>query len=164
MKIVTRFSTKDDKDNIEELILACFGDRSMFGVFDNLDCRYLLAFDKKRLVAMTGLTYSDIYHGYEIDWTCTHPEYRGRGIMHQLFEKVCTMTKEPIYCSCWRQCTNEHVNLYKLMQDFGFEEVVKNRLTVDSRYNCPVARTFCVYFNNQGSCRCCEDLYLRPKR
>lgn len=156
-----RFSAYEDKDDIEKLITLCFGERVHSGVLDNLNGRYLLVFEENKLIAMTGLSYSEIYQGYEIDWTCTHPQYQHKGVMHVLFERVCSLTDEDIYCSCWRLENKENANLHALMRDFGFKEVIRNRASFDSRYNCKSARTYCVYAKDKTHCMCYEDLWLR---
>lgn len=155
-----RLSKLDDKEKIDELMKLCFGEREDYKVFENLSGRYLLAFDDDKLVAMTGLYYNKEYNWYEMDWTCTHPDYQHKGVMHELFARICSYTDEDIYCSCWRLGGNEHVNLHSLMRDFGFVEVVKNRFTWRKSYNCNL---FCVNCNG-NDCKCYEDLYLRRKK
>ena len=167
-----RFSKDDDKEQIRELTMLCFGDRDHCGILENLNTRYLLAFDDEGgLLGMTGLTWSEEYTAYEVDWTCTHPKCQKQGVMHELFKRMCALTDEDIYCSCWRLPGKEKINLYSLMRDFGFEEVIKPRVTWDSRYNCTAGKTkYCVAQKAQlihGTsvkrvpCRCYEDLYLR---
>ena len=154
-----RLSRNDDKEQIRILMRLCFGERKEDKVFDNLQGRYLLAFENGQLIGMTGLYYSDEYKAYEMDWTCTRPEYRHKGIMHELFRRICSFTDEDIYCSCWRLNGNEQVNLHSLMRDFGFKEVVRNRVSWQRPYNCK-DDFYCV--NCSGDeCRCYEDLYIR---
>ena len=156
-----RLSTETDRYKIEELIRLCFGERQHSGAYENLSGRYLLALQDEQIVAMTGLSYSETYNGYEIDWTCTHPEYRNKGIMHDLFKRICSLTDEDIYCSCWRIGNSQQINLSTLMQNFVFKEIIKNKASFDSRYNCRSARTYCVYAKGKSECRCYEDLWLR---
>lgn len=136
-----RLSRETDKYKINELLGLSFGDRNHCGSLDNLTGRYLLAFLDDKLVGMTGLIYSEQYKGYEVDWTCTHPDYRCKGIMHELFSRLCSLTDEIMNCSCWRQQDKDRINLNSLMRDFGFKEVMKPRVTWDSRYNCECGRT-----------------------
>ena len=68
--ITYRRSNKSDKNDILKLIESRFGNRDSYGVTDNLDGRYLLAFDDNDLIAMTGLIDGGFYAGPEIDWTC----------------------------------------------------------------------------------------------
>ena len=161
-----RLSREEDKEIIEQLLESSFGNRNHFGALDNLLGRYLLAFIDDKLVAMTGLYYIEDYKHFEIDWTCTHPSYRGRGIMHELFNRICNLTDEPIYCSCWREPNKDVINLYSLMVAFNFKEVMKPRVTWDSRYNCDCGKTgFCVAQKRENEtrqpCRCYEDLWVR---
>lgn len=166
-----RLSTENDKDKINELIMMCFGDRNNFGVLGNLAGRYLLAFDdnKTSLIAMTGINWCEKYKGFEIDWTCTNPKYQQKGIMHELFKRICALTDGDIYCSCWRHQNKDRINLYSLMRDFGFEEIEHSRVTC----SCESSRiSFCVaqksHIENgsviKESCKCCEDLYLRKAK
>lgn len=154
-----RLSKEEDKERIRELMMMCFGERKEYKVFDKLVGRYLLAFDGDKLVGMTGLYYSEEFKAYEMDWTCTHPEYRKTGVMHELFTRLCSLTDEDIYCSCWRLVEHGNVNLYSLMRDFGFEEAVRQRYSWARPYNCK-EDFHCVNCKGEN-CRCWEDLYIR---
>ena len=92
-----RLSTEADKSSISTLMSYCFGDREQYGAFDDLNGRYILAFDEDILVAMTGIIFNTDYNAFEIDWTCTRPQYQRWGIMHELFKRVCNLTDEVIY-------------------------------------------------------------------
>ena len=83
-----RFSQKSDRKAIADLTMKCFGDGDHSEILRHLKGRYLLAIDGPRLVAMTGLLWNDGYKAYEVDWSCTDPEYRRKGIMHKLFERM----------------------------------------------------------------------------
>lgn len=160
--MVIRLSRDTDKDNIESLMGMCFGYRN--DALHDLQGRYLLACDyiddNEIIVAMTGLIWSDNYSGYEIDWTCTHPDYRNNGIMHTLFARLLSLTDEDVYCSCWRLNNNNFVNLSSLMFDFDFKEVINTRVTWKRPYNCK-STNHCVYCKSDNECTCYEDLYLR---
>ena len=159
-----RLSTIKDEKAIEKLMNICFGKREPDKVFKNLQGRYLLVFEDDKLVGMTGLYWSDEYNAFEMDWTCTHPEYRKQGIMHELFKRICNYTDEKIYCSCWRFGGNEKINLYSLMKDFGFEEVLRPRVAYRCGVNCSVD-FICQGRNDKGlNCYCYEDLYVRKAR
>ena len=148
-------------------------------MISNLQGRYLIAEttthdqnNQGNIVAITGLYYSDEYKAYELDWTCTHPLYRQLGIMTELLRRVCNYTDEEIYCSCWRWSNKSEINLASLMKKFNFHEVLKPRVTWDTQHNCKVACKHCIGKNfgrteeqiAQGTCRCYEDLYMRPKQ
>ena len=156
-----RFSCDDDLLRIQALVCECFGERTKYGVFDNLNGRYLLYFIDDTLVAMTGLNRNTTYpNGSEIDWTCTKPEYRGSGIMHILFSKLIQLTDENIYCSCWK--TGDSIHLKSLMKDFGFECICEGHIK-SNNLKCGSSHCFdCVKFSDEeGVCVCQEDLYLR---
>ena len=53
----------------------------------------------------------------------------------------------------------KEANLLKIMKRFGFEEVVRCRISLDSRYNCKAGES-CIE-TEDGFCRCYEDLWLR---
>lgn len=172
-----RLSRKEDELEIEKLLVACFGTLCLEEALQNIEGRYLLAFDDKKLIAMTGLNWSHEYNGIEIDWTCTHPDKQNQGVMTWLFERICSLTDEKIYCSCWRESEIDKVNLNSLMEKFGFKEVLPNRATWDTRYNCRASRGYycarykeclCVQSeddkrmdSHERYCKCFEDLYLR---
>lgn len=166
-----RLSTINDTNAIGDLMHECFGDRDEEDVLTCINGRYLLAFENNKLVAMTGLLWSEQYNGFEIDWTCTAVEYRCKGIMHELFKRLCTLTDEGIYCSCWRYDYDGTVNLQSLMDDFGFKEVLRPRVSYDTDYNCACGKYgYCVHQQvtntvngiEREHCSCYEDLYYRP--
>ena len=83
-----RISKEEDKEQINEILMLCFGDRSQFGCLENLNGRYLLAYDNNKLIGITGLYYNQELKRYEIDWTGTHPEYRHKGIAYRLINEA----------------------------------------------------------------------------
>ena len=162
--MLIRLSTEKDREDIDALMLMCFGVRSPEKVFTNLNGRYLLAYEDNRLVGMTGLLWSEEYEAFELDWTCTRPDYRKQGVMHKLFDRVCNFTDEKIYCSCWRFGGNEKVNLHSLMKDYGFEEVLRPRAAWRCGVNCSLDFICCGRGNKGTDCYCYEDLYIRKAR
>lgn len=159
-----RLSTEIDKPQIIRLLDCCFGQVGDQGAYDNLAGRYLLAFDGDTLAAMTGLRPSRKYRGFELDWTATYPTHRGRGIMRELIGRICAVTDEQIYCSAWRIEGKEKANLQEILEENGFQEVVRDRITLDSRYNC--YKAYCPIKKNPMSdfCKCHEDLWVRPEK
>lgn len=159
-----RLSREDDAEDILRLIKIGFSEKNPDEILEGINGRYLLAVDRGFVIAMTGLIWSKEFQRFEIDWTVTHPKYRGQGIMHELFKRLCQLTDDEIYCSCWRPSTNANINLKSLMHDFGFEEVMVPRVIWDTRYNCRNACKTCVRKRDLGGyCRCQEDLYVRPR-
>lgn len=155
-----RFSKASDLDEIKSLIELCFGDRERAGAYDNIAGRYLVYEKDGRIVAMTGLTCDTQYpSGVEVDWTCTHPDYRQMGIMSELFGRLMQLTDEPIYCSCWHVSDKAHANLHKIMLRYGFVCVRKGHIKCNP-YRCGIESIDrCV--NYVDNCTCSEDLYLR---
>ena len=159
-----RLSTENDRPQIIRLLDCCFGPVGNQGAYDNLTGRYLLAFDGDTLAAMTGPRYNEEYKGFELDWTATYPTYQNFGIMRELISRICTITDEWIYCSAWRIDGKEKANLQDILEENGFKELVRDRITLDSRYNC--YKTYCPAKKNPTShfCKCHEDLWARPEK
>lgn len=157
-----RKSTQEDLEAISNLLKICFGDRTKYGATDNLEDRYVLAFENEQLIAMTGLVErSPSYYGSEIDWTCVLPEYRGKGLMTSILSFVIKETDRDIYCSCLRLHDNDRVNLQHCMDRLGFDCVAKAHKRFCSDYM--RACDDCV-FKQPKTCHCCEDLYVKRQR
>ena len=122
--------------------------------------KYYLKIVDGNVVAMTGLSHDTIFeNGMEIDWTCTHPNYRKNGYMHELFSKMIPLTSKNIYCSCWKLDNKENVELHSLMKAFDFQCLSKGYITCDLT-KCKFTDIFgCV--NYKPNCSCQEDLYIR---
>ena len=157
---MVRKSKESDREQILELMHLCFGDRDKY-LKSNLDNRFYLNIIDNKIVAMTGIVDEGNYSHPEIDWTCTHPDYRHKGYMQELFIEMFKHYKGTIYCSCWRLPSKEHINLYHLMQQFGFREVINVRVHWKAGHNCLTnCNGDCVnYIGN--NCECYEDLYIR---
>lgn len=161
-----RLSKETDKVSIKHLLKKCFGDFPIkMGALENLDGRYLIYrnMDTGEILGMTGLIWSDSLEALEVDWSCVDPNARRQGIMHDLFKRICGLTDERIYCSCWRTASNEKCNMSSLMKDFNFKEVVHSSKTWVAPYNCTCVIDECIYFPHDGvgACSCWEDLYMR---
>lgn len=162
MAVEIRKSKQSDKGAISELFLLCYGyDWEFMSPLTYLDDRYYLLFDDGILVAMTGLSYSDEYEALEVDWTCTHPDYRHKWYMQMLFSRMLASINEDVYCSCWRLSTKKVPNLDSLMIMFGFEKVMDCRHHWQAPYNCHCSNT--CKFSRGLECDCYEDLYLRSR-
>ena len=157
MTITYRYSTEEDYNIIRELIGLRFGNRDDKGVYDNLDGRYLLAFDNELLVGMTGLIDEGNYTGPEIDWTCLRKEYEGNGIITTLISKVIDGVDKDIYCSCWRYGQNNNVNLHYSMTTLGFRPAIIGHKRFNVKYN--KCKNICV--KSCDGCYCFEDLYVK---
>lgn len=157
-----RYSRENDKEKLRELMIVCFGnDREHCGVYTNLDGRYLVYEINGSIVAMTGLYFQSKYPGVEIDCTCTHPDFRKKGYMHELFRRLVNTTDEDIYCSCWRYVGNDKVNLQSVMDSFGFICVMPICEHHSGQYNCRSVKNCSNNHSGSDKCECYEDLYLR---
>lgn len=160
-----RYSVSKDYNVIKALVLKCFGGLDLGEILENIEGRYLLAFDGSRLVGMSGLMYNKQYGALEIDWSCVVPDMRRQGIMTNLISRLVGTTDESIYCSCWRLEDKEYPNMYNVLSRFGFKEVMKPRVTWDTRFNCGKGEYECPCVvgsaRARGVCRCYEDLYVR---
>lgn len=155
-----RKSRQSDYSDIRRLIELCFGNREAFGAYDDLDGRYIMCFVDDQLVAMSGINDSSRFNASEIDWTCTHPDYRHKGYMQKLFKYMLADIKTDVYCSCWRIADSSRVNLQTLMDMYNFQEVVHEREHCIVPHNCHFKnKRDCAYFTT-GHCECYEDLYL----
>ena len=150
-----------DKQGITDLINAAFGDRTERDFLSNIENgRYFVYELEGKIIAMTGLSNDTVHTGYEIDWTCTHPDYRRNGVMHELFaEMLKDIVNVNIYCSCWRIHDRDKINLYKLMKDFGFVCIASDYKSCNfTNCGCRNVRD-CVYYIK--NCKCYEDLYMK---
>lgn len=164
MNIYYRYSRKEDKPKIKELVDASFGNRDgVCGIYKHIEGKYLLAIDKDngKFVGMSGFVFNKAFNALEISWTCVLPEYRKQGIMHNIFKRLLSSTDELVYCSCWRIGSNPSPNLVSLLRDFNFLEVVKGSKTTKNNYNCFLCCKEECFFYEDSDCHCYEDLYIR---
>ena len=157
MDITYRYSKEDDYNEIRNLIGLRFGNRDNNNVYDNLDGRYLLAFDGNLLIGMTGLIDEGNYKGPELDWTCLRKEYEGNGIITTMISKVIEGVDKDIYCSCWRWSGNNNVNLQYSMDKLGFKQAIVEHKKFHVKHN--NCSAICV--NSHENCNCFEDLYIK---
>lgn len=157
--IYFRRSEQKDYSSVNELLKQCFGDRERYGALENLEGRYLLAFDDDKLIAMTGIFLkSPTFDGSEIDWTCILPEYRKKGIITKMMTEIIKDVDNDIYCSCLRLHDNKDINLKYVMNTLGFECVKKGYRTYHMLHT--DACNYCIYRLEKG-CVCYEDLYVK---
>ena len=153
-----RYSNKNDIEQIKELLYSCFGEMVAGGGYERIESgRYLVYEEDGKIVALTGFCFDDEFRGIQITWTCTHPDYRHKGIMQKLFDRLLQTTDEDVYCSCWHIGDND-VNLHTLMQMYGFTRVVEHTESRDIQHNCPFP-VDCPYRTDH--CKCGNHLYLR---
>lgn len=155
-----RKSVQSDLEQILELMHLCFGDRDTW-ITGDITNRFYLKFIDSKLVAMSGIIDCGYYTHPEIDWTCTHPDYRHNGYMQELFTEMFKHYTGPVYCSCWRLPSKERINLYSIMKMFNFREIINVRVHWKAGHNCLKNENGgCVNYTGIG-CECYEDLYLR---
>ena len=165
INIAYRFSRKSDLRIILTLLEKCFGDRSDCNI-DPSNGGFLLAFDGRRLVAMTGLSnVSADSNQCDIDWTCCDPEYRGNGIISHMLDELLKDEKRDIYCSCLVEPTKEIPNLHGILSKRGFHCVEKGHIVfcASDKMHFPFLVDPCKIcnFRTGDNCTCREDLYFR---
>ncbi len=165
MPITIRAASDSDYEQIKDLFRICFGGiAESFGALSPIKGRYFVAEADHKIVAISGilpLARSD-YHGYEITWTCSHPNFRRRGLVVdilRLCEHFLPNDHLPLYCSCWRVKDNADINMKFVMQKLGMHLVFQNRLNRMYIHNKECSD--CHY--SEDSCHCCEDLYMKER-
>ena len=160
-----RLSNADDELNIRVLIHKCFGSVDVEEAVKDIVGRYVVAVLDNRVIAITGLKFNNDYSKFELDYTCTDPEYRGKGIMRKLFSRLMYITDEEIYCSA-RVINSENNDMIQILKSFGFKLALKDRVKYSSKFNCKKAlrEGGCTHNNCYKSCECSEDLYIRDNR
>lgn len=157
-----RLSRISDEPKIKCLIADCFGMYAVNDAIKDLNGRYLIYERGLNILGMSGLLWSSSLNAYEIDWSCVVKSARRQGIMHDLFKRLCGLTDEKIYCSCWRLTETGPIELKSLMRDFGFHEVIHSSKIWKTPYNCRASLDNYNYCSNyKSNCMCWEDLYVR---
>lgn len=163
--IVYRKSTESDYNSLKALFYCCFG-----GIAENggalswIDNRYILCVIDDKIVACTGilpLEKSD-YNGYEITWTCTHPDYRHNGHIVDML-KICEDELNdnlPIYCDCWHLADREYANLHNALTQRGFRKIIDARVRRVHPHNLECID--CLY--KKKNCKCSGDLYQKARK
>lgn len=154
-----RYSKSSDIEQVKELLYLCFGEMvEQENAYDNIEKgRYLVYEVDNKIVALTALTFNNEFRGIQISWTCTHPDYRHRGYMQELFKRLVQTTDENIYCNCW-YIEDKSVNLKSLMELFGFELVMTDIFKRNINHNCHFPKD-CPY--KKENCHCGNNLYMR---
>lgn len=154
-------SEEIDTWKIERLIYNHFGERKQFNVLDDIDLRYLCAFDEERLIGITGIHKSYKYKGYEIEYTCLEEAYRGFGIITAMINSEIQRTRigDPsanIFCSCWA-VKDSKIHLNNAMKMLNFE-----RLQLVTEFNSEYERfceKYCIRYSE--GCTCKEVVYIQ---
>lgn len=120
--MIVRYSRKSDEEEIKDLLYKSFGEMvEIEGAYKGIDKgRYLCAVIDGEIAAITGICFDDEFRGYQLTWNCTKPEYRRKGIIPKLIERLIAVTDEDIYCLCWRIGDNKNINLYMPMEKNHF--------------------------------------------
>ena len=145
---------------LNNLIYSCFGNLQKYGVLEDLEGRYLLAFEGDKVVAMTGLKRKSGFNGCEIALTCVLPEYRKNGIAVRMIAEVIKDVKTDIHILCYRLPDNTDITLKYAMNLLGFKCVMKGYKRYESI--CSDRCKECIYRKGEY-CYCGEDLYVRKQ-
>lgn len=155
-------STEDDKQDIIDLNVAAFGDRTAEYCSEPTANRYVLARNKDGiLVALTGLRLEEhsMYLGRDVSYTCINPIVAGEHLIPLMLRELLKVSgdESDIYCNCWHLKWERYPNMIRVMQKLGFEEIYDRWVHYDSRY-C-VECKHCKY-TEVSNCTCDEDVYL----
>ena len=163
-----RKSKENDRDGLADLFAENFGALALNGgALQPIAGRYWVAVDDDgAIVAATGilpLKKSD-YKGYEVTWTCTREQHRGKGLIVAMLQKAEAELPDdnlPLYCSCWRIRDNPEINMASVMKHMNMREVLRDRYRRQSAHNaccrgCPLSA-------KTKDCYCSEDLYMKDR-
>lgn len=124
-----RFPFESDYENLKKLWQTAFDDtaESLDFFFENTVSpdRVLVAFDSDKPVSALYMLESDIviddkeYSAYYIYAVCTHPDFRGKGLMRSLFEKLFEVSKSRNIDYLFLVPEEEY--LFKLYERLGFK-------------------------------------------
>ena len=165
-----RFSTEKDREGMLQLWRESFDfsykkykKRFLDGI--GKGC-YLIYTDVNGMIlGCTGITCTQNSPAeYKIDWTCVLKEFRGMGIMRELFKRVLLLAGDcSVMCNAWRLSGNETANLHKILVENGFQLSLPKRITWVKGVTCVTDgyRRGCV-FDSGNYCRCHQDIYMRP--
>lgn len=165
MELVFSKSSKSDVEKIISVIERCFGVRKQ--AYDGIENgRYIVVTDMEtgKIVGITGLSRNDDYvGGYEADYTCVIPEYRGMGVGTSLVDALIKDAKDAgldrLYWSAWVNCGGRCL-VEPLLLKFGFVRVLTPRIGFKVDFNCNmVTKKECVNSSGVG-CSCSEDLWV----
>ena len=145
---------------LNNLLFSCFGNMQKYGVLDDLEDRYLLAFDGDKVIAMTGLKRHTDFNGCEIELTCVHSEYRKNGIAVRMLAEIIRNVKTDIFILSYRLPDSSDVTLKYAMNLLGFKALAKGYKRYESI--CSDRCEECRYRKDEY-CYCGEDLYVRKQ-
>lgn len=165
---VTRKGNEKDFEEIRSLIITCFGERKSRDVLlqQYIANGYMMvATINDKIVATCGIVPQVVYNGSkELLCACTHPDYRGFGIMHRLVKDALEELKDnqTVYCFATRVHYKEKANIHSVIENLGFKEQQRNfqKWTVE---NCREAFGYkCALRKNRedGICVCFEDMWV----
>lgn len=156
-KLTFRFSTPEDAVQIDNLMKQRFGIRT--GYLDNLQNRYYLAFDNKKLIAMSGLSkeITEYKNAYEIDWTCIDENYEKNGIITHMLSFLLKDVDKNVYCRCWKSKKGTHIK--NVLTKLGFECIIENETIKSSNIHKCCCKENCVLW--QENCSCSENLFIK---
>lgn len=159
-----RRSLESDKIQIEKVFADYFGPRDTEDVFNNLDRRYLVAYDTEngnRIIGFAGVIPPEMssYRGFEIDWSCTLKEYAHTSLLSNLLLEVTRGCDQDIYCESLRVEGKPETDLLRHLKKLGFELLVEAKNLNSSDYCSDCDK--CSMRNDNEVCNCCWDLYVK---
>lgn len=156
--ITYRKSKVSDSLQIQQLLSETFGIDYLEEYIEHIENRYLLAFDKDVLIAITGVGEFGDFKSLEVDWTVCKEKYRHRGIITNMLKQLIEPLDCDVYCSCWRLEKDGNIQLNYSMKALGFVEVDRGMNHFKEEYfKCME----CPYKKLRENCECWTDLYLR---
>lgn len=156
---IAKFNGEECHHEVEKLLSKYFSSRNFMPAHPN----YLLLLDGDKLIGITGLLSpgETNYNGFEVNWTCLLPEYRGKNLIERLLEMAIRLTpgagQSDIYCSCRKNMGKHQVNLHQAMYYNGFQLVLQGRERFSAEYYQMCSE--CLEY--KPGCTCEEWLYLR---
>lgn len=168
---IYRESSVKDLEDIQFLILTCFGERTMQGVYSSLEGRYELCVEtdtygrELQIVGMCGIRPREgSFKGYELEWVCVHPDYRKQGIATNLVAHALSgiPVHSSVYCYALHREGEEKAVLDSILSRFWFKLLASPVQVFISGHNCNYRKGLCVNCTGKG-CSCSQDLYVRQQ-
>lgn len=160
-EFVLRNAIDSDKCQVDFLLESIFGDDldSYNLSRDEYWGHYVVAEKSGEIVAVTGILPPEKsnFVGYEINWTCTKPEFRHKGLCKSLLEleiKETLPDNVPLFCEAWR-IGSGLANLHGVLTSLGFRQVSENWWSSSDSQTC----CFACPMKQGEHCICHTDIW-----